>query len=104
MERACECPTRDGMVYHQRPTCTDPITRRLDWFAEPVASEPTAIWSGELTISGVTLHVHVLDDGMRVIEHADVHALLLAWEQGATLTDDEAAAFGRWLQSGDDPQ
>lgn len=30
----CSCPESDGKVYHQRSTCTDPLVKRLDWFAE----------------------------------------------------------------------
>lgn len=30
----CGCPTRDGMIRHQRSSCTDPIAARLDWYAD----------------------------------------------------------------------
>jgi hypothetical protein len=59
-------------------------------------SDPVSVWQGELTMSGVTLHVHVLDDGTRIIEAADLHALMQAWEQGAPLDEAEAEAFARW--------
>jgi hypothetical protein len=32
--RDCECPKRDGMIYHQRETCTDPIAKLLNWYAD----------------------------------------------------------------------
>ena len=63
--------------------------------------DPVAVWSGELRVSGVTLHLHVLDDGMRIVEAADLHALMAAWEGGAAADEDEAAAFGRWRRGGD---
>lgn len=66
--------------------------------AEPV---PVAVWSGELTLSGVTLHVHVLDSGWRIIEAADLDALMRAWAEGAEMTRAEAEAFARW-QRGED--
>lgn len=37
---ACQCPKRDGKIYHQRATCTDPVARRLDWFADPEPPDP----------------------------------------------------------------
>ena len=66
-------------------------------------AERIATWSGELQLSGVTLHVHVLEDGTRIIEAADLHALLQAWEQGAEVDEAEAEAFGRWQRGGDPP-
>lgn len=29
----CQCPARNGMVYHDRETCTDPVVAKLGWFA-----------------------------------------------------------------------
>lgn len=68
-----------------------------------MTADPVSVWQGELRMSGVTLHLHVLNDGTRIIEADDVHALMDAWEQGAGLTDDEAAAWARW-QRGDEPR
>ena len=65
-------------------------------------ADPVAVWSGEFVISGVTLHCHVLDDGMRIIDAGDLTALFLAWEQGADAPgDDGIEAFARW-QRGED--
>jgi hypothetical protein len=59
-------------------------------------TDPVSVWQGELSMSGVTLHVHVLSDGTRIIEAADLAALMQAWADGAALDADEAAAFARW--------
>ena len=60
-------------------------------------ADPVAVWSGELTLSGVTLHVHVLDNGMRVIDAADFEALFEAWENGGAVPlEAEIQAFARW--------
>lgn len=32
----CSCPERNGQIYHQRGTCTDPTVARLDWYASSV--------------------------------------------------------------------
>ena len=61
-------------------------------------ADPVSVWQGELRLSGITLHCHVLDDGTRIIEAADVHALMEAWERGATATPAEIEAFARWQQ------
>ena len=47
-------------------------------------------------MSGVSLHVHVLSDGQRIIEAGDVAALMKAWESGVPVDEAEAAAFARW--------
>jgi hypothetical protein len=60
------------------------------------------VWQGELRISGVTLHVHVLSDGTRIIEAADMAALMEAWERGVPVDEAEAAAFARWQQGDGD--
>lgn len=67
------------------------------------APDPVAVWSGEMQISGVTLHVHVLDDGRRIIEAQDLTALFEAWGSGAEVDEAEAEAFFRWQQGGDLP-
>lgn len=59
-------------------------------------SDPASVWQGELTMSGVTLHVHVLSDGSRIIEAADLEALMAAWARGVPVDEEEAAAFARW--------
>jgi len=58
--------------------------------------EPAAVWSGELSLSGVTLHVHVLGDGTRIIDVDDLQALMRAWEDGAMPDGAEVEAFARW--------
>jgi len=67
-------------------------------------SDPVSVWQGEFTMSGVTLHCHVLDDGTRIIEAADVQALMDAWAAGADVDEEEAAAFARWQRGGGDEQ
>ena len=63
---------------------------------------PASVWQGEMRMSGVTLHVHVLSDGTRIIEADDMAALLEAWEQGIPVDDAEAAAYGRWMRGDGD--
>lgn len=63
-------------------------------------SDPVSVWQGELSMSGVTLRVHVLSDGSRVIEAADLEALIEAWGRGVPVDEDEAAAFARWQRGG----
>ena len=57
---------------------------------------PVSVWSGEMRLLGVTLHCHVLDDGTRIIEAADMVALLEAMERGGPVDEEEMAAFARW--------
>lgn len=59
-------------------------------------ADPVSVWQGELQMCGVTLHVHVLDDGSRIIEGDSVAALLEAFASGARVDEAEAAAFARW--------
>jgi hypothetical protein len=68
-------------------------------------NDPVSVWDGELTLSGVTLHVHVLEDGRRIIDAADVVALWEAWDAGVIPDEGEAAALQRWISGGphDDP-
>lgn len=67
---------------------------------------PKAIWSGEFTLFGVTLHCHVLDTGERVIEADDVvgffEALSHTEYDEATMTA-ELVAFARWQHGVDQP-
>lgn len=68
-------------------------------------AEPVSVWQGEMTLLGVTLHLHVLDDGTRIIEAADVAAFMEAMQRGRTLTEaDELAVarFARWQRGMDD--
>jgi hypothetical protein len=59
------------------------------------ASElPTPVWSGTFTIWGVELHCHVLDNGQRIIEAADVERLFTAPRGSAD--DPDLLAFVRW--------
>ena len=30
----CGCPIQNGMTYHDRETCGDPVVARLNWFAD----------------------------------------------------------------------
>ncbi len=33
-----------------------------------MAETPVSVWQGEMRLLGVVLHLHVLDDGTRIIE------------------------------------
>jgi hypothetical protein len=59
---------------------------------------PVSVWQGEMTLLGVVLHLHVLDDGTRIIEAQDMAALLEAMERGGRADEDEMATFARWLR------
>lgn len=61
---------------------------------------PVSVWQGEMTLLGVVLHLHVLDDGTRIIEADDMAALAEAMGRGGPVDEDEIAAFARWLQGG----
>ena len=62
---------------------------------------PVSVWQGEMTLLGVVLHLHVLDDGTRIIEAADMVALLEAMGRGGPVDEDEIAAFARWQRGGE---
>jgi hypothetical protein len=66
-----------------------------------MADTPVSVWQGEMTLLGVTLHVHVLDDGTRIIEAQDMAAFLEAMERDRVVDEDEMAAFARWLRGTD---
>lgn len=66
-----------------------------------MAEIPVSVWQGEMTLLGVTLRLHVLDDGKRIVEAEDMAALLEAMEHGGPADGDEMAAFARWLRGGD---
>lgn len=66
----------------------------------PETTEPISVWQGEMVLSGITLHLHVLSDGTRIIEADGLAALLAAWEAGAAVDEGEAAAFACWQQGG----
>jgi hypothetical protein len=38
----CGCPARDGMIYHDRATCTDPVVARLGWYGTPAPPSTAA--------------------------------------------------------------
>jgi len=61
-----------------------------------MAEVPVSVWSGEMHLLGVTLHLHVLDDGTRIIEAGDMVALMEAMGSGGPVDEDEMAAFARW--------
>ena len=63
-----------------------------------MAEPPASVWQGEMRLLGVTLHLHVLDDGKRIVEAEDMAALLGAMERGGPVDEDEMAAFARWLR------
>jgi hypothetical protein len=63
--------------------------------SEP-AGTPVSVWSGEMTLLGVTLHLHVLDDGTRIVEAQDMAALVEAMGRGGPVDEGEIAAFARW--------
>ena len=67
-----------------------------------MAEAPVPVWSGEMTLLGVTLHLHVLQDGTRIIEAQDMIALVEAMEHGGPFDEDELAAFARWQRGGAD--
>lgn len=60
---------------------------------------PKAIYSSELTICGVTLKCHVLDNGQRVFEQEGVEALFKAFGDGAELSDDDAMRLARVVRT-----
>ena len=72
---------------------------------QPDRETPVSVWQGEMTLLGVVLHLHVLDDGTRIIEAADMVALLEAMGRGGPVDEDEIAdqmaAFARWQRGGD---
>jgi hypothetical protein len=55
------------------------------------------VWAGSVTISGVTLRVYVLPDGMRAIASADIARLLEAWANGVPVTPQEAEHAARFI-------
>lgn len=56
---------------------------------------PRSIACNTLTILGVELKVHVLDNGHRIIEADGMHALIAAMAAGAKLTPEEADQLAR---------
>ena len=56
-----------------------------------------------MTLLGVDLHLHVLDDGTRIIEAQDMVALLGAMERGGPVDEAEVAAFARWQAGKEGP-
>ena len=66
----------------------------------------TSVWQGTLTLFGVELQCHVLDDGQRVIEADSMAALLNAMAQpDITIGADEAIdEFTRWFHGQEIPK
>ena len=60
--------------------------------------DPVSVWQGELNLLGVTLHVHVLDNGQRIIEAEDMRAFMEAMASGGEVDQNEVTAFARWLR------
>jgi hypothetical protein len=61
--------------------------------------EPTgAVRNSQITISGVALHLHVLDDGTCIIDAPDVARLLEAWVNGVPLTMQEAEFAAHFIK------
>jgi hypothetical protein len=66
-------------------------------------ADPVSVWQGEMPLMGVTLHVHVLDNGQRIIEAADMHAFMEAMASGGEVDQNEVTAFARWLHGLGEP-
>jgi hypothetical protein len=49
-----------------------------------------------LTILGVTLRCYLDASGRRVYDAADVLALMEAWGDGATVSEEDRRAFAEW--------
>lgn len=54
---------------------------------------PVAVWEGSFKIGNVTLRCAVLDNGMRVINAEDMHAI---FDGTAEFTAEDVEAFCRW--------
>lgn len=75
---------------------TDELRSAHQEILPPEDSLPRAIASSELTLFGVTLHCHVLDNGQRIIDRDDFHALMVAMEYGTPrASDDESVAAAK---------
>ena len=60
---------------------------------------PQAIRESSFTLSGVPIRCYVLDNGQRILNADDVHALFRAWESGAEILDhEEMQIFQRWMR------
>jgi hypothetical protein len=67
--------------------------------AEALDNHPNAVArSGVITVSGVTLHVHVLNDGSRILEAAAIAKLLEALANGAPLYPDVAEVAAQFIK------
>lgn len=60
---------------------------------------PQSVMTSELEIMGVTLIVHVLDNGQRIIEADGIHALFEAMAGDTPMTEDEGMKLARVLRS-----
>lgn len=45
--RGCGCPARDGMIYHDQATCTDPIVARFGWYGTLTPPSSAGDWDCE---------------------------------------------------------
>lgn len=88
----CGCPERDGMVYRQRGTCTDPVVARLDWYADVYGSAP-----------GLRQAVEFLAGALNGVL-ASHPVAQLAPEMLATEALYRFAEEGQWLTGADDDE
>ncbi len=58
---------------------------------------PKATHSSELQIAGLTLKVHVLDNGQRVIEAGSVAEFFQFMESSATIPESDLVRLAQWL-------
>jgi hypothetical protein len=64
---------------------------------------PVAIWTGTLTLLGVTLRTAVLEHGQRIIHAEDMERLFVAMrDTEATFTPEEISAYAAFRR-GDHP-
>lgn len=61
---------------------------------------PHAIGEGELFLCGIRIRTAVLDDGRRIINAEDVHALFAAMQSGISPSPEEAHAYAMWSHGG----
>lgn len=54
---------------------------------------PVSIWRGELKLFGITLHCHVLSDGRRIVDAADVAAMFEVMAGGPDDETDPAEIY-----------
>jgi len=59
---------------------------------------PRSISTGEVSIMGITLRVHQLDNGQRIIEASDFERFMQALAEGTPMTQEEAQELARHLK------